>query len=222
MMDGAFACVQKPTLVAADASDPEASGLRVIVCVAFTQSASPDEISALKATVIACPSVLHAVEVTGTFDFLMELTVPDIATFNDRLKVVAACVATLVERYEVNFVSRRFTRKISGRRSIWLQGDEGLTRIDHALIDKVTAEGDYMRVHSNGRTWMLHATMRSLLDRLVGDDFIQLHRSTIVRANFIDEMIHRDGRWIAHLHDGTKESVAKSHVADTLGHLRAH
>ena len=200
---------------------PIAPEVRVIVCVAFNKKAPPVEIDALKQTVIGCPSVLHAVEVTGTFDILVELTVPDIATFDSRLKAVATGVARLVDRYEINFVSKRFTRT-TGKRSIWIPDDEGLVRIDHTAIDKVTAEGDYVRVHSKGRSWLLHTTMRSLLERLASDDFIQLHRSTIIRGDFIDQMVHRDGRWVACLRDGTNESIAKSHVAHTLAHLKAH
>jgi DNA-binding Lrp family transcriptional regulator len=198
-----------------------ASEVRVIVCVAFNKKAPPGEIDALKQTVLGCPSVLHAVEVTGPFDILVELTVPDIATFDSRLKTVGGGVARLVDRYEINFVSKRFTRT-TGKRSVWVPDDEGLVRIDHTAIDKVTAEGDYVRVHSKGRSWMLHTTMRSLLGRLASGDFIQLHRSTIIRCDFIDQMIHRDGRWFACLHDGTTASVAKSQVARTLERLRTH
>lgn len=214
----AFSLKRAPASVASDATPSE---IRVIVCVAFNKKASPDQIDALKQTVIGCPSVLHAVEVTGPFDILVELTVPDIATFECRLKVVAEGVARLVDRYEINFVGKRFTRT-SGKRSMWVPDNEGLVRIDHTAIDKVTAEGDYVRVHSNGRSWMFHTTMRSLLGRLASDNFIQLHRSTIIRADFIDQMVHRDGRWVACLRDGTSESVAKSQVAHTLEHLRAH
>jgi DNA-binding LytR/AlgR family response regulator len=198
----------------------DAPGLRVIVCVVFKRNAPPDRISALKSAVIACPSVLQAVEVTGTFDLLLELAVPDIATFNERLNIVAASVASLVERYEVNFVSKRFTRTNGDERSIWVQCDDGIKRIDSSVIDKVTAEGDYMRVHSEGRSWMLHATMRSVLERLDEKDFIQINRSALVRADFIDRLVHESDRWIACLQDGTNERVAKSHVATTLKQLR--
>jgi len=201
---------------------PDAADLRVIVCVAFNRNAPPDQVSALKKAVVACPSTLHAVEVTGTFDFLMELAVPDIATFNERLNFVAASVASVVQRYEVNFVSNRFIRKNGAERAIWVQSEDGLARIDHSAIDKVTAEGDYMRVHSKGRSWMLHATMRSIVERLDAKDFIQIHRSALIRTDFIDVLVHESGRWFASLHDGTRERVAKSHVVDTLKHLRTH
>jgi DNA-binding LytR/AlgR family response regulator len=200
----------------------DAADLRVIVCVAFKRSAPPDQVSALKKAVIACPSTLHAIEVTGTFDFMMELAVPDIATFNERLNVVAPSVASLVERYEVNFVSNRLIRKNGGEQAIWVPCVDGMQRLDCAAIDKVAAEGDYMRVHSDGHSWLVHSTMRSLVQRIASDDVIQLHRSMAVRAGFIDRLVHDGGRWFARLHDGTRERVAKSHVVETLKHFRPH
>jgi len=200
----------------------DAPGLQVIVCVVFNRHAPPDQVSALKKAVIACPSVLTAVELTGTFDFLLELRVPDIASFNERLNVVADSVASLVERYEVNFVSKCFIRRNEDEQAIWVQCDDGIKRIDSSVIDKVTAEGDYMRLHSEGGSWLLHATMRSLLERLDAKDFIQVNRSTLVRADFMDRLVHENGRWVARLHDGTHERVAKSHVATTLKQLRGN
>jgi DNA-binding LytR/AlgR family response regulator len=200
----------------------DAPGLQIIVCVLFNRNAPPDQVSALKKAVIACPSVLNAVELTGTFDFLLELTVPDIATFNERLNLVAASVASLVERYEVNFVSKRVIRRNDDERAIWVQCEDGIKRIDSSMIDKVTAEGDYMRVHSEGGSWLLHATMRSILERLDDKDFIRINRSMLVRADFIDRLVHESGRWVARLHDGTHERVAKSHVTATLKQLRTN
>ena len=63
--------------------------------------------------------------------------------------------------------------------------DEGMVRIDCAKIDKVTAEGDYMRIHSAGQSWMVHSTMGSLSDCL-DENFVRLHRSILVRRDFIE------------------------------------
>jgi two-component system response regulator AlgR len=135
---------------------------------------------------------------------------------------VAASVASLVERYEISFVSKRFIRTHGSEQAIWVQCDDGIKRIDSSLIDKVTAEGDYMRVHSDGSSWMLHATLRSILERLDAKEFIHVNRSAVVRADFIDRLEHENGGWVARLQDGTHQRVAKSHVAATLKQLRSH
>jgi acylphosphatase len=43
-----------------------------------------------------------------------------------------------------------------------------------------------------------------------------LHRSIIVRRDFIDRLVHEGRHWIARLRDGTIERVAKSHAVETL------
>lgn len=62
---------------------------------------------------------------------------------------------------------------------------------------------------------LIHSTIRALKEQLDAR-FIQLHRSWLVRIDFIDRLIHEDRRWIARLCDGSQLPVAKSHVAEVL------
>jgi two-component system response regulator AlgR len=97
-----------------------------------------------------------------------------------------------------------------------------MMRIDCSKIDKVTAEGDYMRVHSEGQSWMLHSTMGALVDCMDSESFVRLHRSILVHTNFIERLTHDQSHWIARLNDGTLERVAKANVVALLARLRNH
>lgn len=196
------------------------AGLRVIMCLTFDRRAAPNEIAAAKAAIVACRSVLHSVELSGTFDFMFEAEVPDMAAYNAQLSVCAEPMARLVSRYEANFVCKRFVRRDRPDRALWVPHNGGMKRIDCTTLDKVSAEGDYMRVYSASKSWMIHSTMSALSDRLGCDDFIQLHRSIIVRRGFIDELVHGGRNWTAVLNDGTKERIAKSNVPAMLQMLR--
>jgi len=187
----------------------------------FDQRAAPAEIGAFKDTVLKCPSVLHAVEVSGTFDFIVEATIPDMEAYTAQLELCAQTVARLIARYEVSFVCKRFVNSDETRRAVWVPSDEGMVRIDCAKIDKVTAEGDYMRIHSAGQSWMVHSTMGALSDCL-DDSFVRLHRSILVRRDFIESMTHDHLHWTAQLNDGTRERVAKSHVSALLESMRVN
>lgn len=194
--------------------------LRVIVCVAFDRRASPGEIADFKNAVIACPLILHSVELSGAFDFMVEATVPDMASYDERIRSIAQPLASLVSRFEASFVCKRYVRKDEAAQPIWVECDEGIRRIEIGSIDKITAEGDYMRVHANGSSWMVHTTLHSLADRLASQNFIKLHRSTLVRHGFIDRMYREGNHWIASLVDGSRERVAKSQVSETMERLR--
>jgi DNA-binding LytR/AlgR family response regulator len=199
---------------------PSARGLRVIMCLTFDRRADPQEIDAAKAAIIACQSVLHSVELSGTFDFMFEAEVADMAAYNTQLALCAEPMARLVSRYEANFVCKRSVRRAKADRAIWVPHNGGMKRIDCASLDKVSAEGDYMRLHSDLQSWLLHSTMHAVSDCLSSEDFIQLHRSMIVRRGFIDEVVHDRDHWTALLSDGTRERVAKGSVPAMLHMLR--
>lgn len=203
----------------------EPSGsLRVILCFSFRRHASHHEVNALKQDLIGRPCVNHAVELSGTFDFIVEATLDNFHCYNEFLKEMADPIARIVERFETSFICRRFVRKLqsSERGCIWVPHERGHIRIDHADIDKVTAESDYMRIHCHGQSYLLHSTMRALHDQLGHEDFILLHRSVLVRLDFIERLIHKEKRWIARLADGTEQNIARSHATRVLGVVKGH
>jgi DNA-binding LytR/AlgR family response regulator len=55
---------------------------------------------------------------------------------------------------------------------------------------------------------------------LDGSNFIKLHRSCLVRIDFIDRLIHEGRRWTARLKDGTKVSIAQNSVQRVLAAAR--
>jgi len=197
-------------------------GIHVVVCVAFDHRIPPHEIAACRKAVINCPAVLSSMELSGTFDFMFDAVVPDMATYRDALESCSGAVAKFASRFEVNFVCEQSMRAHSTEQAVWVPSDEGLVRLDCSVIDKVKAQGDYVRIHSDGRSWMLHATMVEILGRLGADDFVQVHRSTIIRCNFIERLRHEGRVWTARLNDGSTERIAKSQLAQLLAKLRTN
>lgn len=98
---------------------------------------------------------------------------------------------------------------------MWVPCAGGRKRIEVGMIDKVAAEGDYMRLYIQDWHCLIHSTIHALREQLDARH-IQLHRSSIVRIDFIDRLLHRDRRWIARLRDGSQQPVAKSHVSELL------
>lgn len=198
--------------------------LRVVLCLAFNHRAPPLDVAAFKAALWNCPLVVSSCDLTGTFDFMLEATVPDMDSYSDKLDGIREPLGKLVSRYEANFVSKRVVRTPHGdaERALWVPCEEGVKRIDLSLINRVSAEGDYMRVHTEGTSWMVHMTMNDMVDHLGNDDFILVHRSTILRCGFIERLRHRGRVWTAILDDGSVERIAKSRVADVLAKLRTN
>jgi len=190
--------------------------LRVILCLEFDPRAEPERVAELKSAVIESSNTLHSVEVTGDFDFMTEIAVTDLGWFNRWWKNLSTLVAAVVRRCEKSFVCRRFVRRPKDDHALWVRQGDDLKRLEHSLVDKIVAEGDYVRVYSQGQSWLLHATLHSLFEAVSGRHFVQLHRSIIVRAGFIDRLRHESDHWTAMLRDGSYERIARAHVAETL------
>lgn len=92
----------------------------------------------------------------------------------------------------------------------WASDLSGLVRIAARDIDRVTAERDYMRLHVGKRSWLIHHSMTALEEGLDPELFVRLHRSAIVRRDFIAGFTRNSsGRWIARLADGNEQPVGR-------------
>ena len=92
----------------------------------------------------------------------------------------------------------------------WASDLTGLVRIASRDIDRVSAERDYMRLHVGSRSWLIHHSMSALEEGLDPELFVRLHRSAIVRRDFIAGFQRNaSGRWIARLADGTEQPVGR-------------
>jgi two-component system response regulator AlgR len=113
------------------------------------------------------------------------------------------------------YLEQRSGQPSPGKASQWL--DEfwasdlsGLVRIAAQDVDRVSAERDYMRLHVGRRSWLIHHSMAALEDGLNPDLFVRLHRSAIVRKDFITGFTRNpSGRWIARLADGEEQPVGR-------------
>ena len=92
----------------------------------------------------------------------------------------------------------------------WASDLSGLVRIASRDIDRVSAERDYMRLHVGRRSWLIHHSMAALEEGLDPELFVRLHRSAIVRKDFITGFTRNpSGRWIARLGDGNEQPVGR-------------
>ncbi len=128
--------------------------------------------------------------------------------------VEPARLTRALERARAHLANRSTERKVE-RESKWLEefwaSDlSGLVRIAATDIDRVSAERDYMRLHVGRRSWLIHHSMTALEEGLDPEVFVRLHRSAIVRKDFIAGFSRNpSGRWIARLKDGEEQPVGR-------------
>lgn len=155
-------------------------------------------------------------DVSGTYDLIVQGNCASLAEYRQNMERIRPQLAKFATRVEANFVSKSVERDDREDDVLWLPCENGHRQVQAQMIDKIEAEGDYMRVHMGDWNCLLHETMHRLAERLGSVNFIKLHRSSIVRIGFIDRLVHHNRRWSARLGDGTHVGVAKSHVAQVL------
>jgi len=95
----------------------------------------------------------------------------------------------------------------------WVPHRSEMIRIAAEDIDRIDAERDYMRLHIGQRSYLLHETISELERRLDPERFIRLHRSTMVRREFIAKLRHDGlGVWHADLADGSAVRIGRTYL----------
>ncbi|MFC7537921.1 Lrp/AsnC ligand binding domain-containing protein [Sphingomonas sp. GCM10030256] len=200
----------------------QAAEIRVILCLRFADDGPFEEITHCKQALLASPQVLHCLEVSGTFHLMVEVAVADLGAYQSLLDDIINRFGRLLAHYEANFICRRYERQNDAQsHCLWVPCAEGRQRVDCDRIDKVVAEGDYVRIVSGSSEWLLHATLTSLAHQLESGEFVQLGRSVIVRIGFIARLIHHGRRWIARLADGSQHRIAKPRTVAVMAALKA-
>jgi two-component system, LytTR family, response regulator len=86
-------------------------------------------------------------------------------------------------------------------------------------IDWIESAGNYAQLHVGKKEFFLRETMRTLESRLDSNQFVRIHRSSIVNISRIKEIAREwTGDFEVHLHDGTKLRMSRSHQNRLLPH----
>jgi DNA-binding LytR/AlgR family response regulator len=110
----------------------------------------------------------------------------------------------------------------AGERELWAPERGGLVRIPVETIDRIEAEGDYVRVHAGASSHLIKDTVSSLEQRLDATQFLRAHRSSIVNLARVRSVRRRlpRGHYLV-LEEGQVVAVGPSYAADVLARLKA-
>lgn len=213
------------------------AALSAILRFKLSRHQPADGLEALARDIARAEEVLFCFEIAGEFDWIALVSIPNMRAYNSFIDRLLRANPILV-RYETSFIKRKM-KFVTAQdpldidqadfapnagpplrdypEALWVNHDNGLIRLATADIERVTAEGDYMRLHIGERSWLLHSTITQLLDQLDPARFIRLHRSAIVRRDRVLRLEHepRCG-WFAHLEGGARQRIAKSHVEEAM------
>jgi two-component system LytT family response regulator len=105
------------------------------------------------------------------------------------------------------------------RLTIDLPGKVRVVSVDD--IRFITAEDTYVKIHTADEAYLLRERMHVLEDRLDPAHFARIHRSTIVRLDLIETVLHSSGGdYAVRLETGEKLDVSRSRREDLLDQLQ--
>jgi len=95
----------------------------------------------------------------------------------------------------------------------WVPHRSELLRIEADQVFRIDAERDYVRLHVGETSYLLLQTIAGLEEKLDPEKFIRIHRSTILRRDFIRGLKHEGlGVWCAELDDGEELRIGRTYL----------
>ena len=122
------------------------------------------------------------------------------------------------DRSDVEERVRRLLAQIPGRPAaasqILVRESDRAFFLAVEAIQRVSAAGNYVEVHANGKVHLIRDTLTGFIAQLDASEFLRVHRSHVVRVNFIAElrpMFHGDYELV--LRDGQTLSLSRRYKA---------
>ncbi|MEM8724773.1 MAG: LytTR family DNA-binding domain-containing protein [Pseudomonadota bacterium] len=187
-----------PDLMLLDMTMPEVDGLGVAGKLADSENP---------------PAVIF---VTAHDHFAVEAF--DLEAIDYVLKPVSA---DRLERAIERAIARRGARKEKSSEwleELWVPHRSELLRIAVSEVHRIDAERDYVRLHvgegEQSRSYLLLQTIAGLEARLDPEEFIRIHRSTILRRDNIRGLRHDGlGVWSAELLNGDALRIGRTYLS---------
>lgn len=188
--------------------------VQMVMLITFDRHAPRDRISEFVAQLMATQQVSSLSELEGSADILLEAALPNLCAYHDFVAASIDSWRRYISKLETYFVCRRHLCEAPDEDVVWVQGRRGTRPINLSRVDCIMAEGDYVRLLVDGENVMLHSTLQSVAERLPASDFVQIHRSTVVRRASIRRLVRSGRRWQVELPDHSTHFIAKARVAE--------
>ena len=101
---------------------------------------------------------------------------------------------------------------------LWVQRHGEFIRVPLTRLERATAEGEYVRLHVGGQSYLHREPIGHLAERLARHGFIRVHRSAVVRSDLVTAARRtRYGRLAVILADGSGQTVGRKYADAVRG-----
>jgi two-component system LytT family response regulator len=86
-------------------------------------------------------------------------------------------------------------------------------------VVSISADGNYVRVHTPLKTYEMRETMAGLNEKLDPRSFVRVHRSRIINLRYVNDIVDRAGASLILMNDGTEIPVGPNYRDEISGSL---
>lgn len=192
---------EKPDLIFLDIQMPELNGFEVLEHL--------DHIPAVVFSTAYDEYAIRAFEVNAV-DYLLKPYSPDrFAKAVSRVEELVADRGRSTE--QILSLLKEFRRGRTYSDRLLIKDRHRIVVVNADDIDWLEAQGDYVGVHVGEKTYLVQQRLKDLCARLNPEQFVRIHRSTVVNFDRIKEMRSLgDGRYKVILVDGTQLVLSRS------------
>jgi two-component system, LytTR family, response regulator len=206
---------ERPDVVFLDIQMPELDGFEVL------EALDPDAAPAVVFVTAYDDHAIRAFEVHAV-DYVLKPIEParvQLALARVRQRVSTSDRTSVDERLEALLDRVRDDRRRAVRFVVRTGDTISFVRADD--VDWIEADGNYARLHYQGRNSLVRSTMKSLAARLDPDRFVRVHRSVIVNADRIATLEpYFHGEYVITMKDGAKLHSSRSYSEELQRMIR--
>ena len=199
----------RPDVVLLDVQMPELDGFGVIDAIGVDR---------MPVTIFLTAYDTHAVRAfdANALDYLLK------PIDDERFRLAMTRARTRLAEHTTRPHSQQLAAALAAaaEQRIVLRDGSRVLLFDQQDIDWLGADGDYVRVHAKGRSYLVRHTMASMEARLDPKRFARVHRSAIVNTSRVSEVRRRGDRdHVVVLRDGTKLRIGRAYrdsIADLM------
>ena len=104
---------------------------------------------------------------------------------------------------------------------LWVREGDARVRIPVNQVERIEADGDYVRLHVGSRVRLLRAKLGDLAQQLDPRQFVRIHRSEIVRHDLVAAIRRQEsGRAFAVMPGGREVPISKRYLSQVVRALR--
>jgi DNA-binding LytR/AlgR family response regulator len=90
-----------------------------------------------------------------------------------------------LERFTISSETPLSTETSDENKELYVNVDRRLVKINFSEITVIEAKGDYIRIKTDGKSHIVHSTLKKIEDKLPVDIFLKVHRSYIINLSKI-------------------------------------